>query len=141
MPVKSSAPCANSARQYADGPPLTMTSGTAQTAQPASKRGARLREHGGRCDVRCRSTTSTSSGSVSHATCERMPAASAARKLAAMMPPSLDAASTNAWTAIDAASPGTSLSGRAAVSQYNGHVTVESAATTATSAATPGRSA
>ena len=58
-----------------------------------------------------------SSGSVSQAACDRMPITSAERNAAAIAAPGVAADSVNAWTATEAASPGTSLSGRAAVTQ------------------------
>jgi len=57
-----------------------------------------------------------------------MPAASAAQKLAATSARSVLARRINACTATVAASPVTSLSGRAAVNQYSGHVTANAVA-------------
>ena len=58
-----------------------------------------------------------SSGSVSQAACDRMPITSAEKNAAAIAHTGVVADSVNACTATDAASPGTSLSGRAAVNQ------------------------
>src|SRR6185503_13808881 len=65
---------------------------------------------------------------VSHTTCERIPAASPAQKLAPASARLVVAASVIASTATAAASPVLSLSGRAAVNQYSGDVIVSAVA-------------
>ena len=67
---------------------------------------------------------------MSHSTCDRRPAAKPANNAAGARPETVVAPSVAACTASAAARPGTSLSGRDAVNQYNGAVPATIAATT-----------
>ena len=71
---------------------------------------------------------SRSTGSVSHTTCDRMPAPSPATRPRRSSAVRARAVTATAWTASATARPGTSLNGRAAVTQNSGDVTIRSAA-------------
>ncbi len=71
-----------------------------------------------------RTTTTTSRGTVSHATWDRIPTARPAHRLARTAARGVDAASVSACTPRAAARPVVSLNGRAAVNQYSGDVIV-----------------
>ena len=67
---------------------------------------------------------------MSHTTCDRIPTATPAQKAAPTSARLVVAASVIASTATAAANPVLSLSGRAAVNQYNGDVIVSAVAAT-----------
>src|SRR5438094_8982791 len=67
--------------------------------------------------VRTWKAPAINNGTVNQTTCDRIPAASPAQKLAAMSARLAEAARISAWTATAAASPVESLSGLAAVNQ------------------------
>ena len=113
---------------------MTTTSGIAQISAPAPNTAIVFRiattEDTGDTEedpVAC-TTRSISNGTVSHATCDRMPVARPARKPAAYSLGDVVAPSVIACTATAAASPGISLSGRALVNQYRGDVIATSVA-------------
>src|SRR3954467_5234232 len=147
MLPKSSAPWFVNARQYAAGPPLTTTSGMNQTRMPAMNAAPARNRGWGLEASRLRrlptavselrapisalaaspqppapSPVTISSGTVSHTTCDRMPAATPAANAAAANAVGVLASIVATCTASTAARPAMSLSGRTAVNQYNGAV-------------------
>src|SRR6185436_617760 len=108
--------------------------GTNQTRAPARYAPAirAAEEIASRFDSRtniCRPYAYTRSGAVSQTACERMPAASAAQNAATTSARRDRVLRISTCTASTTARPKRSLNGRAAVTQYRGDVTTNSAAT------------